>query len=150
MKTIGVFIHKARAYVPTVARLETGLYQQIAPVHTANLTVDELTEALEQAVAAGHPRLPLFSEEELKRYRNPLLKAAGVRSMKALIECGASYTIEWAGDAVMLYLSARDKKGQFIYGPEIRFPLDSSVRPIAKAILEDVSKHPEALDNPQD
>jgi hypothetical protein len=68
IKTIGIFIHHSKAYVPTVARLDSGVYQQIAPVYTANLTVDELTAAVEQALAAGHPCLPHPSEEQLKHY----------------------------------------------------------------------------------
>jgi hypothetical protein len=145
IKTIGIFIRESKAYVPTVARLDSGVYQQIAPVYTADLTVDELTAAVEQAIAAGHTRLPHPSEEELKHYRNPLLAATRARSLKALIKSGASYTIAWADDAVILYLSARDKQGRFIYGPAIRFPLDSPIRPITQAILDDVPSHPEVL-----
>jgi len=128
--------------------MEGGGYLAIEPVFTADLTVDSLTAAFEQVIAAGHPQIPTPTKEEMQRRKDPILKAAGVSSWKRLAQGGASYTIEWKEDTITLYISRLDRKGRFEVDPAKTrtFAQDTSLRTIVEAILEDVRSRPELLE----
>lgn len=141
-----VIIRKGKAYLPTSAEVEgVGAYLLVEPVYVVEPTLDELTEALERVFAAGNPKLPASAWEEPWAGPDPLLKAAGVRSWKALARGGASYTIEWRNDETVLYLPMFDEKGRFAsgVGETLRFSPNTDIRTIAEAILEDARSRPE-------
>jgi len=145
VKIAGVVVRRGKAYLPVKAQIESGLYLDIEPVFTANLTVEELTASFEKIVAIGHPQIPKPTKEEMQKRKDPVLKAAGVRSWKELAQDGASYAIEWSDDVITLYVSRLDRKGRFEVDPAKTrvFPKDTHLRAIVEAILEDVHSRPE-------
>jgi hypothetical protein len=145
IRTTSVIIRKGKAYLPTSALMGGHGYLEIEPVYVTDLNLDELTEALERIVAAGNPVIPIPTREEMKRRRDPVLKAAGVRSWNALAKGGAAYAIEWTKDEIILYLPMWDEKGRFAagIGDTLRFPPDTDVRTLSKAILDDARSRPE-------
>jgi hypothetical protein len=151
IRVANVIVRQGKAYIPTTAQIEgemAGAYLDIEPIYVTNLTLDELTEALERVVATGNPKVPTPTLEELERYYSKLVpRAAGVKSWKALARGGASYAIEWQRDKIVLYMSQLDKKGRFVDDPGKRreFPSGTDIRTIAEVILEDVNSRPELL-----
>jgi len=138
-------VRRGKAYLPVSAQTDMGVYVDYEPVFTANLTVDELTAAFEQVVAEGHPRIPHPTQEEWRRWKSPVLAAAGVQSWKQMAQGGASYSIEWGGDKVTLYISHPKDPHRWRDAPvETRvFPRDTPLRTIVETILEDVRSRPE-------
>jgi hypothetical protein len=140
-----IVIRQSKGYLPTLGQIEGGPYMAIEPVYTVNLTVDELTDAFEKVIAAGHPQIPEPTKEEMQRRKDPILKAAGVKSWKALAKCGATYSIEWGEDFITLYISRLDRKGRFEVDPTKTrtFSKGTPLRTIVEAILEDAHSRPE-------
>jgi hypothetical protein len=64
-----------------------------------------------------------------------------------LAKGGASYTIQWGKDDIILYISRLDRKGRFEVDPAKTrtFPKDAALRTLADAILQDVHSRPELL-----
>lgn len=139
IKVASVIIYRGKAYVPTTAQMEADPYLDIEPVYLADLTVDELTQALERAIAAGNPKIPTPSLEEFQHRKDPILAATGARSWRALARQGRAYTIEWRGDKILLYFSELDGKGRFASGVGrfLEFATDIDIRTIAGNILND-------------
>ncbi len=145
--TAGILIRQGKAYVPVYAQTEMGVYMHAEPVFVTNLTVEELTAALEQVVAIGHPGIPHPTQEEWRRWRSPVLKVAGVRSWKEMAQGGVSYGISWSDKETKLYISHVEDPAQWRRAPVMErvFPKDTSLRTLVEAILEDVGSHPELL-----
>lgn len=148
VKVAGAIVRRGKAYLAVEAHMEGGGYLSIEPVFTADLTVDSLTAAFEQVIAAGHPKIPALTGEEIDRRKDPILEAAGVRSWKELAKGGADYTIVWEEDTITLYISRLDRKGRFEVDPAKTrtFAKDTPLRTIVEAILEDVRSRPELLE----
>ncbi len=147
IQTASVFVRQGKAYVPVVAQTEAGLYMCIEPVYTADLTLEALVAALEKVMAAGHPRIPHPAREEWRRLlrRDPVLRAAGVKSWREFSQHSAVYTIDWTEQAVNVYISQLDHLGraEFASAKKLSFPKDTALRTIVEAILEDVGSRPE-------
>jgi hypothetical protein len=140
-------VRNNKAYLAVMAQIEAGPYLDIEPVFTADLTVNSLTSAFEKVIAAGHPKIPTPTKEEMKEREDPILKAARVSSWKQLARGGASYTIEWTKDTILLYISRLDRRGRFEVDPvkTQTFTRDTHLRTIVSAILEDARSRPELL-----
>ncbi len=59
-----ISIRLGKAYLPVLAKTDTGLFIPIEPVYTADLTLDSLSAAMERVRAAGHPPMPHPSPKE--------------------------------------------------------------------------------------
>lgn len=147
IKVAGAIVRRGKAYLAVNAHMEGGGYLAIEPVFTADLTVDSLIATFEQVIAAGHPQIPTPTKEEMQKRKDPILKAAGVRSWRELAKGGADYTIEWKEDTITLYISRLDHKGRFEVDPAKTrtFAKETPLRTIVEAILEDVRSRPELL-----
>jgi len=143
-----VVVRKGKGYIPIQGQIEAGPYLGIESVYTVNLNVEDIVQAFEQVIAAGHPQIPTPTKEEMQRRKDPILKAAGASSWKTLAKNGASYTIEWQEEAITLYISRLDRKGRFEVDPAKTrtFPKGTPLRAIVEAILEDVRSRPELLE----
>jgi hypothetical protein len=143
----GVIVRKGKGYVPTEALIERGPYVLAEPVYTVNLNAHEIVQALEQVIATGHPKFPNLTRKEWQKREDPVLKAAGVKNWKELAKRGASYTIEWSEDCVMLYISQLDHKGRFETDPAKTrtFPRDVPLALVVEAVLDDIRSRPELL-----
>ncbi len=141
-----ISIRLGKAYLPVLAKTDTGLFLLIEPIYTADLTLDSLSAAMERVRAAGHPPMPHPSPKEWQHIirKNPLLRAAKVKNWKEFSQSSIGYDIEWTKQNVVLRVYKIDHRGWSI-GPlkEIHFPTDVSLQTLAEAILEDVRLRPE-------
>lgn len=141
----GVIIRNNKAYLCVDAQTEAGFYFGIEPVFISNLNVEEFTTAFQKVIAFGHPKIPTPTVEEMKKRRDPILAAAGVKSWKALAQNGASYTISWRENSITLYMSRLDKKGRFETDPgkTRTFSKETPLQTIVEVILADAQSRPE-------
>jgi len=152
LRAVIVIVWHGQAYIPVQAQYESGLFTSIEPVLTAGLTADELMSAVRAALSAGHPRLPNPTREEVRRRKDPVLKATKVRSVKELMASGTSYAISWTPNEVRLDVSSLDSKGRWINDPrKMRsFRHDAPLEDVVSLILEDARSRPELFgDAPQ-
>lgn len=153
IRVAGVFVYRGKAYVPTEALLEgggTGTFMVVEPIYTADLTVNDLTNVLEGVATVGHPVIP---EPRILGYppnRDPVLRVAKVRSWRQLARSGASYTIIWEPDAIVLYISRLDRQSRFETdeAKTRKFSPDTPIRSIVEAIVLDAESRPELLSSP--
>lgn len=142
-----IVVRKGLAHIPVQGRIESGGYLDMEPVHTVHITAAEVVRALQAAITLSHPKVRIRSTKEWRARKDPVLEAAGVGSWKQLALGGATYTIEWHGDAVTVYMSRLDDKGRFVEDPAKTrtFPEDTALRTLVEAILDDVQSRPELL-----
>ncbi len=147
IQSASVFVRQGKAYLPVVAQTEAGLFMGIEPVYTTVLTLEALVATLEKVLAAGHPRIPHPAWEEWRRLsrKDPVLRAARVKSWREFSQHSAVYTIEWTEQAVNVYISQLDHLGRTEYASakKLSFTKDTALRTIVEAILEDVGSRPE-------
>jgi hypothetical protein len=139
---VSAIARQGKAYIPVYAKTEGGPYFIVEPVFTADLTVDSLMAAFEQAIAVGHPQIPRLTEEDMQRRKDPILAATGVKSWKKLAKDSACYTVSWHQGQITLYLHNLDKQGRFASSPDRTqpFPQNTPLRTIVEAILADARK----------
>jgi hypothetical protein len=144
-----VYVRRDKAYVPTLARTDVGVYLTVDPVYTVSLSVDELAQAIERVLSAGNPRIPHPTLDKIDHLPQPVLKAAKVGSWTKLAQGGTSYSILMHPEGATLYFSKLDEKGRFVtdISKTRQFPPATDVRDIVQAILDDVHSRPE-LQNP--
>lgn len=144
-QSVSIVVWHGKAYLPVKARLESGLWMDLEPVHVADLNTESLLSAIEKVLIAGHPRLPNPTQEEMRQREDPILKATGARSWKELARSGASYSISWTEGGIQVNMSRLDRKGKWEWDPEKMraFPPDTSLREVLAVILEDIQSRPE-------
>jgi hypothetical protein len=127
--------------------MEGGPYVLIEPIYVVNLAPQEIVEALKKAINTGHPAFPSLTREGWQKRKDPVLKAAGVKSWKELARDGASYTLEWSEDTIRLYVSRLDQRGRFETDPAKTrtFPKRTPLETIVEAVLDDIRSRPELL-----
>ncbi len=147
LRVVGIYVWRGKAYLPVQAQLESGPFMDIEPVYTAGLNAEELISAVEKVLAAGHPRLPDPTREEMRQRKDPVLMATKARSWKELAQTGASYTIGWTDKEIRVDISRLDKKGRWEFDPEKTriFPPDASLPDLIAVILEDIWSRPELM-----
>ena len=149
IKGASVIIRQGKAYIPVEAEIEGGPYVAIAPVFVSNLLEDDMVEAFEQVIAAGHPKIaPPSTSVEWRRRKDPVLAATGVKSWRQLDRDSAFYGIWWHDNQVTLYLHPLDQdRIPLMATDRVRtFSGSTSVRMIVKTILKDVRKLSEVGD----
>jgi hypothetical protein len=142
-----VIVRNNKAYIPTVADAE-GAYIDIEPVSIVNLSLQELVKVLLRVHNKGNPKIPLPPGGKFYNLPkpDPVLKAAKVGSWKKLAQGGASYSITWRSENVIMYISKNDKKGRFVWDHPAKtkvFPPDVSMKEVVQAIIDDVNSRPE-------
>jgi hypothetical protein len=145
MRLVVIYVWHCKAYLPVQAQFESGPFTGIEPVYTTNLTADELVSAVENVLAAGHPRLLNLTREEMRQRKDPVLTVTKARSWKELARTGASYTIGWTDKETRVDMSRLDKKGRWEIDPgKVRtFPPNTPLKDIITVILEDIQSRPE-------
>lgn len=132
-----VYVRKGTAFVPNVARTEAGFLLDVEPVRVAKLNdLQLLASAIEEAMAAGNPRVPTPSRDE---YQKPfLIGLAGVRTWKAFERSGACFTIFRGEGEVEIAETARNDDGEWVDAPSLnqKLPVDSLAMVVAKRIAE--------------
>jgi len=144
-RLVGIYVWHGKAYLPVQARLESGMWMDLEPVYIADLNTKDLLLAIEKVLAAGHPRLPDPTREEMRQRKDPILKATKAHSWKELARTGAAYSISWTGEEITVYMSRLDKKGRWEYDPEKTraFPPETPLEEIVAVILEDIRSRSE-------
>ena len=140
-----LIVRKRKGYVPVMAKNRDGAYILVDPIYCVNLDAEEITGALEKAIAAGHPPFPDVTAEEWRKRVDPTLKAAKVKSWKKLAQGGASCALDWARDEVTVFMSRLDRQGRFVDDPAKKrvLPKDTSLRELVEIIMEDIRSRPE-------
>lgn len=146
LNIVGIYVWRSKAYVPTQARYESGIFVDVEPVYIAALITDQMTQAVQAVKDAEHIRLPdPETREEFLRRKDPVLAATKARSLKELAQKGASYTVGWTENEVRIDMSRLDKRGRWEYDPEKvqTLPPDTPLEKIVEIILEDIKTRPE-------
>lgn len=140
LTVVGIYVWRGKAYLPVQAQFESGVFVDIEPVYVTGLSLEELLSAVRKVLAAGHPRLPDPTREEMQQRRDPVLAATKARSWKELARTGAAYTIGWTDKEIRMDMSRLDRKGRWEYDPKKMrtFPPDSPLQDVVAVILEDV------------
>lgn len=148
LTVVGVDVWHGKAYIPTQAQYESGIFVDVDPVYIVSLDPDELEQAIQAVKDAGHKRLPdPKTREEFLAHKDPILAATGARSWKQLAKTGASYTIGWTDKEIRIDMSRLNKKGVWEFDLEKvkKLPPDAPIEQIVEIILEDLKARPEAL-----
>jgi hypothetical protein len=145
MYHVSIVVYRGKAYLPVLARFESGIWVLMEPVFAAELKVDELIAAIRKVIEAGHQTLPDPTREEWQKRKDPTLAATRARSWKALARNGASYGIDQTNATIRVDMSYTDKKGRWQNDPEkVRvFPRDTPLEKIVEIIVEDIRSRPE-------
>ena len=146
IQVLALMVRQGKAYVPVKARTDTGLYVDAEPVFVSDLSLDGLRGVLDLAVAAGHPPIPHPTQEGWRRWRSPVLKAAGVRSWKQMASGAISYVIMWRGKKVSLFISQVEDGADWrkASATERSFAPDVELGMLAEAILQDLRERQKA------
>ena len=148
LTVVSIDVWHNKAYLPTQAQYESGLFVDIDPVYVVSLNPDELKGAIQSVKNAGHKCLPdPKTKEEFRKRKDPVLAVSGSRSWKQLAKTGASYTIGWTDKEVRIDMSRLDNLGRWEYDPKkVRIlPNDVPIDEIVEIILEDIETRPELL-----
>ncbi len=145
LRVVGIYVWRGKAYLPVLAQLESGPFMDIEPVYTAGLNAEELISAVEKVLAAGHPRRPDPTREEIRKRKDPVLAATKARNWKEMARTGAAYDITWTDKEIRVEMSRLDKKGRWEWDPAKRrhFPPNTPLLDIIATILEDIRSRPE-------
>ena len=145
---VGIYVWRGKAYLPTQAQYESGIYVDVEPVYIVNIQAEYLSEAIQKLQATEHDRIPdPKSREEFLARKSPILLATGARNWKQLAKSGASYDITWSKDEVRINMSRLDKKGRWEFDPnKVRILTPNTpIEMIVKIILEDLKTRPEVF-----
>ena len=94
LTVVGVDVWHGKAYVPTQAQYESGIFVDTDPVYVTAINIAEMTKVIQVVKEAGHKKIPdPKTREEFLERKDPILAATGARSWKQLAKTGASYTI---------------------------------------------------------
>lgn len=147
LRLVDIYVWRGKAYLPVLARLESGVFLIIEPVYTAELNVEALLSAVKKVLAAGHPYRPDPTREEMRRRKDPLLAATKARNWKELARTGASYGITWTDKEIRVDMSRLDKRGRWEWDPTKTriFSLDTPLPDIIAVILEDIQSRSELV-----
>ena len=122
LNIVGIYVWRGRAYVPTQAQYESGIFVDVEPVYIAALITDEMVKAIKVVKEAGHIRLPdPETREEFLRRKDPILAATKALSWKELAQKSTSYTVGWTENEVRIDMSRQGKKGSMEYDLEKSF-----------------------------
>jgi hypothetical protein len=142
---VGIYVYGGKAYLPVQARIKAGIFVDVEPVYSANLTVEDLVSAAEKVLAHGIAQIPDPTREEMRRHERPILDATKVSSWRALARKGTSYDVSWTDEAILLNMSRLTTKGAWEFDPEKMrtLPLGTTLPDIIAFILEDIATRPE-------
>jgi len=146
-----VLVRHGKVFVPVMAVLPNGMYLYIFPVYTAAISVEGLTDALKKAMRPGHPKIPMPRGWPRRRppARDPMLKAANVKSWVQLARDSRLYSVRWLKTGTVLSALKLDEEGRADFSKAERsaFPKDAALGPLVEAILKDIEAHPELKTN---
>lgn len=145
LTVVGIYVWRGKAYLPVQAQFESGVFVDVEPVYVTGLSMEELLSSVKKVLAAGHPRLPNPTREEMQQRKDPVLAVTKARNWKELARTGASYTIGWTDEQIRVDMSRLDRKGRWEYDPEKMhtFPPDTPLQEILTVILEDIRSRPQ-------
>ena len=140
-----MFVRKGKAYIPTLAKTDKGVYVTINPVFTVELNIAELMRVTEDILKIGHPEMKHPTKDQLAKMGHPMLKAADVSSWKKLSEGGTAYWIIWRKEEIVLEFSKKGERGSFAVDSSKtqHFPNGTDLRMILQVMLDDLKSHPE-------
>jgi hypothetical protein len=143
MQVVVIWIRRGKAYIPTQAQTEAGYFMGIEPIYIAELTKDDLKIALEKTLAAGHPKVATPTRDDLLNRKDPLLKAAKVRSWKEFERNAIAFGVTWTTDTIILDIGNESTKFQNDPERQRKFPFTTPLSTIIEIILAEIKSRPE-------
>jgi hypothetical protein len=144
-----VYVVRGIALIPNVARTEAGYFLDVEPLREAKVDdLQSLASAIEQAMAAGNPRVPTPTRAAFPK-KPYILKSAGVRTWKELERTGAAFTILGGNELEIAETGRND--GEWVDAPLLNQKLapSSSAFEIAKRIAERVGQRADLQPGPE-
>ncbi len=117
----------------------------LEPVYTADLNLDDLVSAAEKVLAHGVAELPNPKPEEGRRLKSPILAAAKASSWRAIVRKGTTYSLGWSDKGIRLDMALPGKGNGWEYDPaKVRiFSPEAPLVDIMAVVLEDIKSRPE-------
>jgi len=134
-----IYFYGGKAFVPVSAQSESGLWVSVEPFQVVEVIESEIVKALEQARAAGHPRIPNPGSDYLDN-NNPLLKVTGAKSFKQFDRKRIAYLIVWDNQEVYVNVAPVGEQN-FDLRRRMKFDDTVSLSEIVQAILKDWEAH---------
>lgn len=146
--TIIIYVFRGRAYLPTMGRLESGIWIHLQPVIEIELNHQELASAMKKIIDGGHKVLTFEEKEEWKKRRQPLLIATKCKSWRSLARNSAHYSVSKHKNNTIVDMSLPGvkSKGQFDSNKAKYYHQEVSLKEIAQVILDDVHTRPNVLE----
>lgn len=141
-----VYVRKGTAFVPNVAQTEAGYFLDIEPVRVASLDAPQsLTSAIDQAMAAGNPRVPTPSRAAFPK--PVILKPAGVKNWNTFVQRGACFTVLRGDDGLEIAETVTNENGEWVDAPLLSRKLlpSSPASEIAQQIIERAGRRAELM-----
>lgn len=137
IRSAEIVIWGEKAYVPSNARVPSGLFADIEPVFVVDPTLSELIPIVQKVLSSKPKSLSL---EEIEVHRGLLPRITGARSWKRLGEKGICYIIDVTDKGYLVEMSRLDKKGRWEFDPDKRktFPPGTDLSIVVQAILDDL------------
>jgi hypothetical protein len=139
----GIIIYKGKAYLETKANTDQGMTILIDPVYVVERSVDEIETILKEMIKAGNPVVP--HPKDLNKIKQVTLIATKTKSWKELAKRAAAYSIVFRTDDIMLSMSRPNSKFEWDSTRGRIFPIDTDLKIIIQAILDDARSRPEVL-----
>ncbi len=142
-KSVGIYIWKGFACLPSQARALAGYIVDREPVTKAKLKLEELAKALDSAIAADIPVIPDLSKVEFSENGKRILQAIGVSSWKELAKRGMYYSVEVSEADIKLSIPNALAEGGWAFDPAktITFPSNVELNKVVQVILDDYATH---------
>ena len=135
-----IIIWNGKAYVPSNARVPSGLFMNIEPIFVVDPTEAELIPVVQKVLFSEPKLLATLTHDEIKIQQGLLPKITGARSWKRLGQKGISFMLELTEKGFLLEMSRVDLKGRWEFDPDKRmhFPPDTDISIVIQAILDDL------------
>jgi hypothetical protein len=145
-QVVGIYIWKGKAYLPSQAQFESGIFVDVNPVHIVNIDKLELISAIKNVKDSETRIIPdPRSQEEFQDRNDPILESTGAKNWMELARYGANYDISWVDNEVRINISRIDRKGRWEFDPnkvQVLKP-NTPLEKIVDIILVDINTRPE-------
>jgi hypothetical protein len=140
MKYQTVWFRKGKAFLPTIGTPPSGMFFEVEPVTVLEPTVDSIEEALRGALQRPAVRVSERSRFDSTWPKESVVQArAGFSSWKAFAKAALSIAVMEAPDCWHISVGEGASPDTV---EDVRLPLASSPRDLAKAILEIAGRRP--------
>ncbi len=151
LSTATIVLHRGKAYLPTISLTGDRLYLYSAPVYVVDASVDTLVAVLEFLIAAGHPPIPIPTENELSAAGAVLPNAVYGEGSKQMSAEALHYEIQWTSSVMYNPIRVwppRKHPGETHKREQMQgFPKETALCTLVEFILTDAANRATQADN---